>query len=170
GEYFFYRGVDAVKADDYRHAVVMYKVAASWAYKPAEYNLGVIFAKGAGGVPEDRVQGLAWLTLAAERGDKEYVAIRDRVRSALTPDERALADALVVDLSKTYGDEHAFPRAKARWRDVRNNVTGSHVGFVGNLKVGSLNTPTHQNPLNQKGGDGKIGTGGSGVQSAADLT
>ena len=162
GEYFFYLGVDEVKRDDYRYAITLYKIAASWAYKPAEYNLGVIFVKGEGGVPEDRVQGLAWLTLAAERGDKTYVAARDRVRAALTPDETAKADILVASLGETYGDLHALPRAKARWRDVRNSATGSHLGFVGNLQVGSMNIPSSNNPLNEKGGKGKSTAGANG--------
>src|SRR6266404_4771469 len=76
GEYFFQKGVEAIKKNDYRHAVVMYKVAASWAFKMAEYNLGVIFVRGEGGVPEDHAQGLAWLTLAAERNDGQYFAAR----------------------------------------------------------------------------------------------
>jgi hypothetical protein len=162
GEYYFHLGVDEIKRDDYRYAIMLYKIAASWAYKPAEYNLGVIFVKGEGGVPEDRPQGLAWLTLAAERDDKSYIATRDRVRAALTPDEVAKADALVADLSETYGDKHALPRAKARWRDVRNGATGSHVGFTGNMQVGSLNVPSSNNPLGEKGGHGKATAGANG--------
>jgi hypothetical protein len=169
GEYFFRLGVEAINKQDYRYAITLYKIAASWAYKPAEYNLGVIFVKGEGGVPEDRPQGLAWLTLAAERNDKNYVAARDRVRSALTPDELSKADALAADLNQTYGDAHALPRAKQRWHEVRANATGSHVGFIGNLKVGAMDIPNNNNPTNQKGGFGKVGTGG-GLQSAASMT
>jgi hypothetical protein len=168
GLYFFRLGVDEIRKQDYRYAITLYKIAASWAYKPAEYNLGVIFVKGEGGVPEDRPQGLAWLTLAAERSDKTYVAARDRVRSALPPEEVAKADALVLDLNKTYGDEHALPRAKARWRDVRNNATGSHLGFVGNLQVGSMNAQSG-NPMGTKG-SGKLGTNGGISNAAAGLT
>lgn len=40
------------------------------------------------------------------------------------------------ELKPTYGDAVALRRAKARWADVRNNVTGSHVGSVGHLLVG----------------------------------
>ena len=168
GEYFFRLGVDAIKKHDYRYAIMLYKIAASWAYKPAEYNLGVIFAKGEGGVPEDRPQGMAWLTLAAERGNKDYAAARDKVRTALTPDESSKAEALVSELNKTYGDEHALPRAKARWREVRNNATGSHLGFVGDLKVGAMNVPTSNNPTSHKGGFGPLGTGG-GLQTASSI-
>jgi len=163
GEYFFHLGVDEIKRNDYRYAITLYKIAASWAYKPAEYNLGVIFVKGEGGVPEDRAQGLAWLTLAAERDDKTYVAVRDRARAALSPDDIAKADALVSDLSETYGDKRALPRAKARWRDVRNAATGSHLGFTGNVQVGSMNIPSGNNPLNEKGGKGKASAGANGA-------
>src|ERR1700733_7804805 len=48
GEYFFGLGVNALKKKDYAFAVHMYRVAASWAYKPAEYNLAVMYALGQG--------------------------------------------------------------------------------------------------------------------------
>jgi hypothetical protein len=170
GEYFFNLGVDAIKKNDYRYAIMLYKIAASWAYKPAEYNLGVIFVKGEGGVPEDRPQGFAWLTLAAERDDKNYVSVRDRVRTALTPDEVVKADTLVADLGETYGDKHALPRAKARWRDVRNGATGSHLGFTGDLQVGGMNVPGGNNPMNEKGGHGKATAGANGnLQSTSAI-
>jgi TPR repeat protein len=169
GQYFFDLAVQNISKNDYRYAVMLYKVAASWAYKPAEYNLGVVFVKGEGGVPEDHLQGLAWLTLAAERGDKQYVAARDRVRGALPPSEVAQADAIAVELSKTYGDEHALPRAKLRWRGVRNNPTGSHVGFVSNLKVGAMNVASNSNPRGSKA-SGRLGTNGGISGQAAGLT
>ena len=142
GEYFFMEGVKAVKANDYRHAVYMYKVAASWAYKPAQYNLGVIFAKGEGSVVTDMPQGLAWLTLAAERNDgsnehKKYAEWAEKVRSACDNEQLAESAEILAELSKTYSDEHALPRARLRWNEVRMNVTGSHVGAIGNLTVGS---------------------------------
>src|ERR1700740_209129 len=43
GEYYFLLGAQAYRKHDYEHAIEMYQVAASWAYKPAEYNLGVIY-------------------------------------------------------------------------------------------------------------------------------
>jgi len=53
GEHFFLLATRAVAKKDYTFAVDMYKVAASWAYKTAEYNLAVMYAKG-DGVPVDR--------------------------------------------------------------------------------------------------------------------
>jgi TPR repeat protein len=72
GEYYFRIGANAFMHKDYAHAISMYQVAASWAYKPAEFNLGVMYARGQG-VPVDLPRAMAWMALAAERGDKEYV-------------------------------------------------------------------------------------------------
>jgi hypothetical protein len=168
GEYFFQKGVEAIKKNDYRHAVAMYKVAASWAFKMAEYNLGVIFVRGEGGVPEDHAQGLAWLTLAAERNDRQYVAARDMVKGQLSAEDLAQADRVLAGLRKTYGDEVALPRAKSRWREVRTSATGSHLGFTGsNLQVGAsaprgTNAPPTKNPSTAKGAFG--------LSSAGDFT
>jgi hypothetical protein len=140
GETFFAKGVTAVRKDDYAFAINMYQVSASWAYKPAQYNLGVIYTKGEG-VPEDKPLGLAWLALAAERGDKDYIAARDLAYSRMTDEEYARANVIWRDLKKTYADEVALKRAKRRWVQVRNEATGSHVGGgTGPVLVGGRDT------------------------------
>ena len=141
GETFFARGVTAVRKNDYDFAINMYQVSASWAYKPAQYNLGVIYTKGEGGVPEDKARGLAWLALAAERGDKDYVAARDLAYSRMTDEEYAHANEIWRELKTDYADEVALKRAKQRWVQVRNEATGSHIGGgTGPVQVGGRDT------------------------------
>ena len=137
GLYYFYRGVEAVGRKQYAFAVDMYKIAASWAYKPAEYNLAVMYAKGEG-VPVDKPLAMAWAALAAERGDSGYIEAREAIYAELTPEEFQEANAIWRDLKKTYGDETALRRAKARWAMVKASITGSHVGAVGNLRIGGV--------------------------------
>lgn len=127
GAKFFAYGVQAVRKGDYRHAIDMYKVAASWAYKPAEYNLGVMYFKGQG-VPADRARGAAWMILAAERGDSLYVKARDLMVTALTRTEFQHTDRIWNQLKPTYGDAVALRRARARWAQVKADTTGSRVG------------------------------------------
>lgn len=127
GAYFFALGVDAFRHADYNHAIEMYKVAASWAFKPAEYNLGVMYFKGQG-IPADRARGAAWMILAAERGDRHYVAARDVMITALTNAQFAETDKIWNQLKPTYGDAVALHRAKAQWRRVSMNRTGTRVG------------------------------------------
>lgn len=62
GEMFFAKGVTAVSKKDYKFAVDMYRTSATWAYKPAQYNLGVIYFNGEG-VAADHALGMAWLGL-----------------------------------------------------------------------------------------------------------
>jgi hypothetical protein len=136
GEVFFLRAAAAVRHKDYKFAADMYKVAASWAFKPAQYNLAVMYFKGEG-VTVDKPLAMAWAALAAERGEQDYVDARELIYSKLSTAEFAKANEIWRDLKQTYGDEVALKRAKARWADVRNNVTGSHVGSVGHVLVGN---------------------------------
>lgn len=142
GVYFFRLAARAYEQKNYRHAIDMYKVAASWAYKPAEYNLGVMYYRGQG-VPVDRPLGAAWMVLAAERNTPQYVAARDLMITPLSQAEFARVDTLWNELKPTYGDATALHRAKVRWAQVRAGMTGSRTGgSTGPLKVGSRSGPS----------------------------
>lgn len=154
GEYFFGLAVRAIKKKDYSFATSMYKVAASWAYKPAEYNLGVMYATGAG-IAKDLPRAMAWLTLAAERNDTHYLAARDLINSKLSDAQFKQANVIFGQLLPTYGDARALVRAKARWAQVRASMTGSRVGsLAGPLKIGGA-------------APGQISAGVSGTSSGA---
>lgn len=163
GVYYFDLGAQAFRKSDYRHAIDMYKVAASWAYKPAEYNLGIMYFKGQG-VPVDRARGAAWMVLAAERGNTLYVKARDLMVTALTKTEFARTDDIWNQLKPTYGDEVALRRAKARWAQVKADTTGSRVGAAASeyLMVGGapVAPSTHgSNPSTGAIGAPPAGTG-----------
>lgn len=137
GVKFFAYGVAAFRKGDLKHALDMFKVSASWGYKPAEYNLGVIYFQGEGGVPVDRPLGTAWMFLAAERNTPAYVSARHMMVTSLDDGERSKALALLQQMEKKYGDKVALRRAKAQWAFAKSNQTGSRVGgAVGELRVG----------------------------------
>src|SRR5215831_6086865 len=147
GEYYFVLGARAYRTRDYAHAIEMYLVAASWAYKPAEYNLGVMYARGQG-VPADLPRAMAWMALAAERNEPHYVDAREAVYAELTKEQFEQANVIWRELKPTYGDEVALRRAKARWAEVRSHMTGSRVGSAGNLQVAipGFSSPDTTNP------------------------
>lgn len=66
GIFFFKKAVKAFDKDQYAFAIDMYKVSASWAYKPAQYNLSVMYSRGQG-IPVDLPRAMAWITLARRR-------------------------------------------------------------------------------------------------------
>jgi hypothetical protein len=137
GEYYFLLGADAYRKRNYAFAIQMYQVAASWAYKPAEYNLGVIYARG-DGVPVDLPRALAWMALASERDEKHYVDAREAVYAEMSKAQFEQANVIWRELKPTYGDDVALRRAKTRWAQVRAGATGSHLGsVVGHLDVGT---------------------------------
>ncbi|MFI5269394.1 MAG: sel1 repeat family protein [Chloroflexota bacterium] len=127
GQYYFLLAAHAFQNHEYSYAVNMYKVAASWAYKPAEHNLAVMYALGQG-VPVDLPRAAAWMTLAAERKEKTYVHALGLINAQLTEPQFAQAGAILHELIPTYGDKHALLRAKTRWAQVRSSMTGSRVG------------------------------------------
>jgi len=148
GEYYYLLGAEAFRKREYAFAIQMYEVAASWAFKPAEYNLGVMYSRGQG-VPIDMPRAMAWMALAAEREDKHYVDAREAVYAELSKDQFEQANVIWRDLKKTYGDEVALKRAKARWAQVRSAMTGSHVGSIGNLTVAGTD-PSSGDPSYEK--------------------
>ncbi|HET6553060.1 MAG TPA: sel1 repeat family protein [Dyella sp.] len=156
GDYFFYLGALADQRHDYEHAIAMYQVAASWAHKAAEYNLGVLYLNGHGS-PVDLPRAMAWFALAAERGDTQYVYAKQLLYAQLTPEQFERANVIWRELLPTYGDAVALRRAKARWREVRYSMTGSRVGSSAmHLTVGGM--------LGRNGHDSSpnydVGTGG----------
>ena len=148
GEYYFLLAVHAYRKNDFTFSVQMYEVAAAWAYKPAEYNLAIMYARGQG-VPVDLPRAMAWIALAAERNDKRYVDAREAIYADMTKEQFEQANVIWRGLKKTYGDEVALHRAKARWAQVKSSMTGSRVGSAGNLTVG-VPSPSSGDPGHPK--------------------
>lgn len=135
GLYFFNKAAKAFEKGQYTFAIEMYQVAASYAYKPAQFNLAVMYAQGQG-VAADLPRALAWAALAAERSDKHYVAARNAISAALTPEQVDEAEQVLKELMPMYADESAMKRARSRWKEAKLGATGSRLGFIGGLKVG----------------------------------
>jgi hypothetical protein len=166
GEYFFYLGALANQRHDYAHAIAMYKVSASWAFKPAEYNLGVLYLNGHGS-PVDLPRAMAWFALAAERGEPQYVYAKQLLYAHLTADQFDQANAIWRELLPTYGDAVALARAKARWHEVLTSATGSRVGSSAqHVWVGGVVGLNNQNAPPTY----DVGTGGMVATTPGEIT
>jgi hypothetical protein len=121
-----------------RRAMEHWKQSAYWGHKVAQYNLGLMYFKGVG-TNRNRVRGLAWLQLSAERGDLPLQHAAAWARTKMSPGDIAQAERLMRDeLAPRYADAVALPRAMAQWRTDSRMTTGSHLGYViGNLEVSS---------------------------------
>lgn len=126
GEYHYCVAVHDWQRGDNRAGAFEAKYAATWGEKRAQFALGVDYFNGRRGLPVDKVQGLAWLTLAAERKDPYYVSILASARAQSTPEEQHQAAALVAKMLPDYGDAHvadyAERRFRTQWWAIRDHV------------------------------------------------
>jgi hypothetical protein len=128
GKYYEQRALEAVKHNDFREALEMYQKAGYWGNKIAQYDAGMLYIDGAEGVPADKVRGIVWLGIAAQR-HVQYVdqALGDAYIKA-TPQERAEASVLFKQLIVDYGDKVTLDRATTKFNAAYQRYKGQLVG------------------------------------------
>jgi hypothetical protein len=134
GLYYFHKGCDYFRRGDAQAAIESWQIAAGWAMKDAQYDLGIAWFRGRG-IAIDRPRGLAWLALAAERKDEAFETSLAAAWDEATPDEHARANEIWRDLRKEYADEVALARAKNRYDQEVSHITGSRVGMPGHVRI-----------------------------------
>jgi hypothetical protein len=122
------RGLKSYKAGQYRDALASFEVAAYNADKYSQHYLSLMYWHGVG-TERDPVQAYIWSDLAAERGSKPLLVLREKIWSELTPEQQAQVQARGQDFYARYGDEVAKPRAESVMRHFARDMTGSRVGF-----------------------------------------
>lgn len=134
GMYYFHKGCEYYQRGDVESAVHAWEIAAGWAMKDAQYDLGIAYFRGRG-VDVDRPRGLAWLALAAERKDEAFETSLAAAWDEATPDEHNRANEIWRELSKQYADAVTLPRAQNHFNAEVNQITGSRVGMPGHVIV-----------------------------------
>jgi len=134
GLYYFHKGCDYFRRGYPQAAVESWQIAAGWAMKDAQYDLGIAYFRGRG-IGIDRPRGLAWLALAAERKDEAFEISLAAAWDEATPDEHARANEIWRDLRKEYADEVALVRARNRYDQEVSHITGSRVGMPGHVLI-----------------------------------
>lgn len=125
-------GLKAYERGDYGDAIRHFTRGAYHADKFSQHSLSLMHWHGVG-VPVDRVQAYIWADLAAERGVRSLLLVRERMWQELSEQERERAKEAGADYYARYGDEAAKPRAEAVMRRFATKMTGSRVGFDGQM-------------------------------------
>lgn len=102
--------------------VEMLKLAAAWGSKKAQYVLGVMYFNG-DQMAADRPLGLAWLGLAAERGDPVYSAVLISAYGKASAQERAASKSRYEALRPVYADVVAARRAERQFDRAMRDLT-----------------------------------------------
>lgn len=109
-------------------AAEYFERAALYADKFSQHRLSLLYWNGAG-VDRDRAKAYAWADLAAERGFRDLLIIRETMWSELSSSERAAVSAVGPEMFARYGDAVAKPRLEKRLKYGLVHATGSRTGF-----------------------------------------
>lgn len=130
GTQFLERGNRFYRQDDYEAAAGYFRLAARWADKMAQFNLGLLYVNGQG-VARDPLRGWAWIKLSAERGYPKNVGIAADIWEQFRDEHREVARRILEEeLKPEFGDEVAIPRTANEMKRMRARKTsgGSRVG------------------------------------------
>lgn len=144
-------GLKAYVQGDHARAAGYFRTAAHYADKISQHYLSLMYWHGVG-VARDRVEAYVWADLAAERGTRRLLLVRERMWSELSESDRERAMAVGEDYYARYGDEVAKPRTEGAMRRFATTKLGSRLGFdgrpmavVGKPTAGSFGPATGSN-------------------------
>jgi hypothetical protein len=127
-------GLGAMKKKEYEDAFKFFQRAAFYGDKPSQGMVAEMYWNGQG-TEKDPVLAYAWMDLAAERGYRGFLGLRERYWNSLDARQREHAIEQGQAIYARYGDAAAEPRLAAQLRRGRKQVTGSRTGFAGNLQI-----------------------------------
>ncbi len=112
---------------DYGRAFFIYRnELAPVGDKYAQYMVGFMYQTGLG-IEEDSVSAAAWYRLAAGRGTREFVVVRDRFLHVLDPSERERSEVAYRELRLRYCDVAVLLSSIKRNLKELQTRTGSRV-------------------------------------------
>ncbi|KAF1723375.1 sel1 repeat family protein [Pseudoxanthomonas japonensis] len=127
-------GVRSYDRKEYAVALTEFKRAAHYADKASQAMIAEMYWSGTG-VEMDRPLAYAWMDIAAERQYHDFLVRREGMWADLSEEERRDAITRGQAVLADYGDDMAKPRLEKVLRHGQRNVTGSRVGYVGNLTI-----------------------------------
>lgn len=127
-------GMEKLRGNDPAAAFGFFQRAGFYADKVSQAMVAEMLWNGTG-TPANKPLAYAWMDLAAERGYKGFVELRERYWAALDPAGQQQAIAEGEAIYARFGDDAATPRLSQAMRREQHRMTGSRTGFAGNLKI-----------------------------------
>ncbi len=127
-------GMEALKKGEHQDALKFFQRAAFYGDKPSQGMVAEMHWTGQG-TPRDPALAYAWMDLAAERGWRGFLGLRERYWNALDQAQRVQAVEQGQAIYARYGDAAALPRIASQLRRGRSRTTGSRTGFSSNLQI-----------------------------------
>lgn len=139
------RALKSHRRGDDAEAARYFAQAAEYADKYSQHALSLMHWHGMG-VPQDRVEAYIWSDLAAERGNRRLLLIREKMWSELDAAQRAQVESRGPDFYRLYGDDVAKPRTNREIWSASTEATGSRTGFQHKLAIMPGGLPFRPSP------------------------
>ena len=122
------RKVDELYVDgEYERAFFIYRnELAPIGDKYAQYMIGYLYHTGKG-VIENHVAASAWYQLAAERGTREFIVVRDQLNRSMTSEQIRDSESLYQELRMQFSDLAVLMAAIKRDHSKLQQKTGSRI-------------------------------------------
>ncbi|MEQ1511810.1 MAG: hypothetical protein ABL934_03930 [Lysobacteraceae bacterium] len=127
-------GLEAFQKGRYEEALRFFRRASFFADKPSQGMVAEMYWNGQG-VPRDPVQAYVWMDLAAERGYRGFLGLREVYWKALSDAERTRAIEEGQAVYARFGDVAAKPRYEHQLRIGKSQMTGSRTGFNHGVQI-----------------------------------
>lgn len=127
-------GLEAYGEQRFDDALRYFRRAGYYADKPSQGMVAEMYWNGEG-APRDRALAYAWMDLAAERGYRGFLGLRERYWAQLDGAERERALAAGEQVYARFGDAAAKLRYERMLRRGRREMTGSRTGFNHGVQI-----------------------------------
>jgi hypothetical protein len=127
-------GLEAFKQGRFEEAMRFFRRASFFADKPSQGMVAEMYWNGQG-APRDPVQAYVWMDLAAERGYRGFLGLREVYWKRLSDAERARAVDEGQAVYARFGDAAAKPRYEHQLRIGKSQLTGSRTGFNRGVQI-----------------------------------
>ena len=116
-------GVKAYQAGDYATAIKEFKVAAEQGNVDAQYNLGLMYAKGKG-VTQDYKEAVKWYLIAAEQG---YAGAQHNLGNMYARGEGVTQDEVIAHMWLNISASNGIENVKENIDIVESNMTSEQI-------------------------------------------
>lgn len=127
-------GLESFQAGRFEEAMRFFRRASFFADKPSQGMVAEMYWNGQG-APRDPVQAYVWMDLAAERGYRGFLGLREVYWKRLSDAERARAVDEGQAVYARFGDAAAKPRYEHQLRIGKSQLTGSRTGFNRGVQI-----------------------------------
>ena len=103
GKYYERQAQDYLDREDTTSALTAFQHAAYYGNKQAQYDLAMMYLKGAKKIPINAPLGIAWLRVATQYGEATAIAALGKLEPALTEEQREFSDRQFQKLVDRYG-------------------------------------------------------------------